>query len=107
PVCPSKKDGGDLNFFPRAGAMVEPFAKAAFALKPYEMTDVVVTEFGYHLILVTVRKQGAPKKFEDVKEDVRSLYAMRLREAVINQMKPKAEVVMTPTAGGSPAPPKN
>ena len=29
-VCPSKKDGGDLSFFPRAGAMVEPFAKAAF-----------------------------------------------------------------------------
>ena len=51
-VCPSKKDGGDLSFFPRAGAMVEPFAKAAFALKPFEMTDVVATEFGYHLILV-------------------------------------------------------
>ena len=47
--------------------MVEPFAKAAFALKPYEMTDVVATEFGYHLILVTARKQGTPKKFEEVK----------------------------------------
>ncbi|HVL15639.1 MAG TPA: peptidylprolyl isomerase [Gemmata sp.] len=103
-VCPSKKDGGDLNFFPRAGAMVEPFAKAAFAVKPYEMTDVVATEFGYHLILVTVRKQGTPKKFEEVKEDVRALYAMRLREAVIGQMKPKAEVVMTQPAGGAPAP---
>ena len=89
-VCPSKKDGGDLNFFPRAGAMVEPFAKAAFALKPFEMTDVVATEFGYHLILVTQRRQGTPKKFEEVKEDVRMLYAMRIREAVIAQMKPKA-----------------
>jgi peptidyl-prolyl cis-trans isomerase C len=113
-VCPSKKDGGDLNFFPRAGAMVEPFAKAAFALKPYEMTDVIPTEFGYHLILVTVRKQGVQKKFEDVKEDVRALYAMRLREAVIGQMKPKAQVVMTPPAGApaggmpmTPMTPKN
>ena len=95
-VCPSKKDGGDLNFFPRAGAMVEPFAKAAFALKPYEMTDVVATEFGYHLILVTARRAGTPKKFEQVKEDVRMLYAMRLREAVIAQMKPKAQIVITP-----------
>ena len=95
-VCPSKKDGGDLNFFPRAGAMVEPFAKAAFALKPFEMTDVVATEFGYHLILVTSRRQGAPKKFDDVKEDVRMLYAMRIREAVIAQMKPKAQITITP-----------
>ncbi len=95
-VCPSKKDGGDLNFFPRAGAMVEPFAKAAFAIKPFEMTDVIATEFGYHLILVTARRQGAPKKFEEVKEDVRMLYAMRVREAVIAQMKPKAQITITP-----------
>lgn len=95
-TCPSKKDGGDLNFFPRSGAMVEPFAKAAFALKPYEMTDVVATEFGYHLILVTSRKPGTPKTFEQVKEDVRMLYAMRIRESVIAMMKPKAQIVITP-----------
>ena len=95
-VCPSKKDGGDLNFFPRAGAMVEPFAKAAYSVKPYEMTDVVVTEFGYHLILVTARKQGTPKKFEQVKEDVRLLYDMRLKEAVIAQMKPNAKITINP-----------
>src|SRR5262245_55056093 len=104
-VCPSKKDGGDLSYFPRAGAMVEPFAKAAFAIKPFEMTDVVATEFGYHLILVTARKQGTAKKFEEVKEDVRMLYAMRLREAVIAQMRPKAQITMTPPA--SPPPPAN
>jgi parvulin-like peptidyl-prolyl isomerase len=104
-VCPSKKDGGDLNFFPRAGAMVEPFAKAAFAVKPYEMTDVVVTEFGYHLVLVTVRRQGTPVKFEEVKEDVRTLYSARLREAVLAEMKKTAKVEMTPTATVG-APPK-
>ena len=82
--------------------MVEPFAKAAFETKPYAMTDVVVTEFGYHLILVTGRKQGTPKKFEDVKEDVRMLFAMRLREAVIGQMKPRAQVAVTPVAAVAP-----
>jgi parvulin-like peptidyl-prolyl isomerase len=102
--CPSKKDGGDLNFFPRAGAMVEPFAKAAFAVKPYEMTDVVASDFGYHLILVTARKPGTPKKFEEVKEDVRMLFAMRLREAVLGQMKPKAQIAMTPPAAAPGAP---
>jgi parvulin-like peptidyl-prolyl isomerase len=94
--CPSKANGGDLNYFPRAGAMVEPFAKAAYAVKPYQMTDVVVTEFGYHLILVTARKQGTPRKYEEVKEDVKLLYQMRLREAVIAQMKPKAQVSINP-----------
>ena len=96
--CPSKKEGGDLNFFPRAGAMVEPFAKAAFDLKPMQMTDVIATEFGYHLILVTDRKQGAPKKFEEVKEDVKMYYAMKLREAVVTQMKQKAQITITPVA---------
>ena len=91
-LCPSKKDGGDLNFFPRAGAMVEPFAKTAFELKPYQMSDVVATEFGYHLILITARKAGTPKKYEEVKEDVKLLYAMKLREAVLAQMKPKAKI---------------
>lgn len=95
-VCPSKKDGGDLNYFPRTGAMVEPFAKAAFALKPFDMSDVVATEFGYHLIMVTERKQGTPKKFEDVVEDVRMMYAMKLREAVIAQMKPRAQIEIKP-----------
>jgi peptidyl-prolyl cis-trans isomerase C len=90
--CPSKKDGGDLNFFPRAGAMVEPFAKTAFELKPGQMSDVVATDFGYHLILVTDRKAGTPKKFEEVKEDVKILYAMKLREAVLAQVKPKAKI---------------
>lgn len=99
--CPSKKEGGDLNFFPRAGAMVEPFAQVAFSLKPYEMSDVVATEVGYHLILVTARKPGTPKKFEDVKEDVRLLFAMRLREAVVQQMRPRAQITVYPPPGSS------
>ena len=105
-TCPSKREGGDLNLFPRAGAMVEPFAKVAFELKPFQMSDVVATEFGYHLILVTDRKPGTPKKFEDpsVKEDVKVLFAMRLREAVIAQMKPRAQITITPVTSPTSAP---
>ncbi|CAN5524916.1 peptidylprolyl isomerase [soil metagenome] len=95
-TCPSKTGGGDLNFFPRVGAMVEPFAAAAFALNPYQMTEVIQTEFGYHLIMVTAKKAGTVKKFDEVKEDVRILYAIRMREAVLAQMKPKAQIVATP-----------
>ena len=82
--------------------MVEPFAKAAFELKPFQMSDVVATEFGYHLILVTAKKPGTPKKFEEVKEDVKLLYAMKLREAVLAQMKPKAKIEIAPKATVAP-----
>ena len=95
-TCPSKASGGDLNYFPRVGAMVEPFAASAFSLTPFAMSDVVQTEFGYHLIMTTAKKAGTPKKFEEAKEDVRILYAIRLREAVLAQMKPKAQIAITP-----------
>ena len=93
-TCPSKKDGGDLNFFPRVGAMVEPFAKAAFELKVGDLTEVVATEFGYHLILCTAKNPGKMPTFEQAKEAVRAVYAMRLRDAVVGQMKPKAKIEM-------------
>ncbi len=94
-TCPSKKDGGDLQFFPRVGAMVEPFSDAAFKLDVYGMSDVVKTEFGYHLILCTAKNPGKVRKFEDVKPDVLAVYATRLREAVMAQMKPKAQIDIT------------
>ena len=95
-TCPSKKDGGDLNFFPRVGQMVEPFAEAAFKLTAYQLSDPVETEFGQHLILVTDRKPGTPKKFDLVKEDVRAVYAMHLRTAVVGQMRPKVQITINP-----------
>ena len=94
--CPSKADGGDLNWFPRAGSMVEPFAAAAFALKPGQISDPVQTPFGYHLILITGRKPGAPTKFEDVKEEVREIYCQQLRDGLVAQLRTKAKIVITP-----------
>jgi peptidyl-prolyl cis-trans isomerase C len=94
-TCPSKKDGGDLNFFPRVGAMVEPFAKAAFDLKVGEMSEVIPTEFGFHMLMVTAKNPGKQPTFDQAKEAVRAVYAMRLRDAVISQMKPNAKVELT------------
>lgn len=94
--CPSKADGGDLNWFPRTGSMVEPFAAAAFALKVGQISDPVTTPFGIHLILVTARKQGQITKFEDVKDVVREVYCNRLREGLVAQLRKTAKIAMSP-----------
>jgi peptidyl-prolyl cis-trans isomerase C len=94
--CPSKADGGELNWFPRTGSMVEPFAAAAFALKTGQMSDPVQTQFGLHLILVTARKSGLSTKFEDVKDEVREAYCNRLRESLVAEQRKTARITITP-----------
>ncbi len=105
-ACPSKANGGDVGWFQRAGFMVEPFSKAAFALKPYQMSDVVKTPFGYHLILTVERKPGRDVKFEDVKDMVKEYYASTLRDALLAQIRPKSkiEIFPAPAAAATPLP---
>jgi len=102
--CPSRKNGGALGYFDRSG-MVEPFSRTAFALKPYQMSEPVVTEFGCHLILATDRKNGKDVKFEDAKPFVRAVYSDRLREAVVAAMRPRAQIVVSPMASEKPKAP--
>jgi peptidyl-prolyl cis-trans isomerase C len=95
--CPSKHNGGELGWFPRTGGkVVEPFAKVAFTLKPWEMSDAVATEFGYHLILCVDFKPGVERKLEEIRDVVRDVYADRMREAIIARMRPTAKITINP-----------
>jgi peptidyl-prolyl cis-trans isomerase C len=95
--CPSKIRGGDLGWFSRAGGKeAEPFARTAFALKPFEMSDPVVTEMGCHLILALDSKPGLERKYEDVRDSVRDVYADRMREAIVARMRPAAKIEIMP-----------
>ncbi len=64
---PSGPQGGDLGYF-RRGQMVKPFEEAAFNLKPNETSDIVETQFGYHLIKVVDKKPAQKMAYADVKE---------------------------------------
>ncbi len=66
---PSGPGGGDLGFFSRE-QMVKPFSDAAFSLKPGEISDVVETRFGYHVIRASERKGAESITFEDSQEKI-------------------------------------
>ena len=65
----SAAQGGDLGFFGK-GMMVKPFEEAVFRLKPGEISDVVESDFGFHVIKLTEVKAAEVKPFEQVKADI-------------------------------------
>ena len=82
-TCPSAEEGGDLDWFSR-GRMVPEFEEAAFALQVGEMSGIVKTQFGYHIIKLTDRKEAHTPTLDEIKDRVRDDYTQEAAEQKFN-----------------------
>ncbi len=93
--CPSGKEGGSLGWF-GPGMMVPEFDKASFSMKVGEVSDVIETQFGYHIILKTDEKAGGPQTLVDVADQVRDLLRHEARgravDAFVAELREKATI---------------
>ena len=82
----TKKKKGDLGWV-KKGAMVKEFDDAAFQLKKGEMSGIVKTRFGYHIIRMENIREQEQKKFEDVKADIRKKLEQQKVQELESQLK--------------------
>jgi peptidyl-prolyl cis-trans isomerase D len=93
----SRAEGGDLGFF-RRGQMVKPFDEAAFALAPGKLSELVRSDFGYHILRVDERKPAELRTYEQVREELaREILG---REAGRTAARAKAEALSLAVRGG-------
>jgi len=91
----AKQNSGDLNFFSRE-QMVPEFSEAAFGMKKGDISDPVKSQFGFHVIQVTDRKEAEVMTLESVKPRLLAFLSQRMRdsqvEKVIKELREKSEV---------------
>ncbi|MCV2367158.1 SurA N-terminal domain-containing protein [Roseateles oligotrophus] len=81
----SAPNGGDLDFFGR-GAMVKPFEDAAYALKKGEISNIVESDFGFHVIQLTGIRGGDKKTFESVRAEIEADVRKQLAQKRFSEM---------------------
>jgi len=93
--CPSGQEGGSLGWFGR-GMMVPEFDKAAFEMKKGEVSDIVTTQFGYHIIYKADEKGGTAQTLVDVHDQVKDLLRHEARgramDAFVAELKADAKI---------------
>jgi len=91
----SAAQGGDLNYFTRE-QMVPEFAKVAFELKPGEVSDIVETQFGYHIIKVVDHQEAKAIPYEQVNAQIKQFLGNQKKQqhadAFIDGLKKKSKI---------------
>lgn len=83
---PSKAKGGDLGFFTR-DQIIPPLSEAAFAMEPGQVSDIIKTRYGYHLIRTIERKPESTMAFTEVKEAIfKRLHQEKEEKAIGNYL---------------------
>ena len=88
--------GGDVGYFGLSDGFIEEFANAAFAAKKGVVTDVFETPYGYHILLVTDRKEGTPLDFEQNKVYVKQMYGAEIQKNLLTAERKTAKIVNKP-----------
>lgn len=92
---PSNVKGGDLGYFTK-GRMVKPFEEVAFKLATNEVSDIVETQFGYHLIKVIDHQEASNPPYENVKPKIKSFLfneqVQKKMEPYVNSLREKAKI---------------
>ena len=93
--CPSGQEGGSLGWFGR-GMMVPEFDKVAFEMKKGEVSGVVSTQFGYHIIYKADEKGGGQQTLVDVHDQVKDLLRHEARgramDAFVAELRANAKI---------------
>ncbi len=92
--APTAPNGGDLGYFPPNQQEPDPFIRTASTLHVGQISDIVRTEQGFHILKVTDRKPGKPTTFDQCKEEARLLAADELRQKVIADQRKTAKLQM-------------
>ncbi len=102
----SKTDGGELGFFTK-DRMVEPFAEAAFKMKPKDISDPVKSQFGWHVIQVEERRTKPAPTYEELKDQIDQYLTRKAQQDVVLALRKggKIERLDQPAAAAAPGTP--